>query len=204
MVITVDKSAERILADRAQRLTPNGPPIRLTPLEQTVQFLRGVHSRATMTLPAFYLHLGATADSDPPCSIAGYPGLVLKHSLQFSSIGTVALACRKAFDHAAKGLTGTNFAKSTDETLTKVAEYWSNKIQSPYSGCTRRFGPAQVGLPGLCETRNAALGCFSSFGAAHRAAQTVCRPRGGTPLAGQLRIFDVGLWARGCCTDGHR
>src|SRR2546421_8460565 len=131
LVITVDKSAERVLADRAQRLTPNGPPIGLTPFEQTVQFLRGVHSRATMTLPAFYVYLGATADGDPPCSIAGYPGFVLKHSLHFSSIGTVALACRKAFDHAAKGLTGASFAKSTDETLTKVAEYWSNKSNRP-------------------------------------------------------------------------
>ena len=131
VVITVDKSAERILADRAQRLKPTGPPIRLTPLQNAVQFLRGVHSRATLTLPVFYLHLGATANADPPCSVPGYPGHVLKHSLQFSSIGTIALSCRKAFDHAATGLTGANFSKVSDSTLTEVAEYWANKSARP-------------------------------------------------------------------------
>lgn len=45
-------------------------------------------------------------------------------SLQF---GTVSLSCRKAFDHGANGLTGADFAKSSDETLKKVAEYWSTK-----------------------------------------------------------------------------
>lgn len=131
LVITVDRSAERVLADRASRLKPTGPPLALSPLEQAVQFLRGVHSRATLTLPAFYLHLGATVEGEPSCSIAGYPGFVLRHSLQFFSIGTVALSCRKAFDHGRKGLTGANFARVSDETLTKVAEYWSQKSNRP-------------------------------------------------------------------------
>jgi hypothetical protein len=78
-----------------------------------------------MTLPAFYLFFGANADGDKPCAIEGYPGVVLKHSVKFSSVGTVTLSCRKAFDHGAKGLTGANFGKNSDETLAKVAEYWS-------------------------------------------------------------------------------
>jgi hypothetical protein len=82
-------------------------------------------------LPAFYFHLGSTAKGEPPCSIAGYPGLILNHSLQFSSIGTIALSCRKAFDHAAKGLTGKNFSKLSDSTLTEVAEYWANNSGRP-------------------------------------------------------------------------
>jgi hypothetical protein len=131
LVITVDRTAERALAERAQRLKPTGPPIRLTPLEQSVQFLRGVHSRATMVLPAFYLYHGAKTDGDPPCAIADYPGLVLKRSIEFSSISTISLSARKAFDHAATGLTGANFAKNSDEALTKVAEYWSKKSNRP-------------------------------------------------------------------------
>ena len=127
LVITVDKSEERRLADRARRLKRSGQPIRLTPLEQTVQFLRGVHSRATLALPAFYLFCGAKAEGNVPCVIAGYPGFVLRHSIEFSSIGTVSLSCRKAFDHAAAGLTGANFARIPDETLTEVGEYWSEK-----------------------------------------------------------------------------
>ena len=78
-----------------------------------------------MALPAFYLFHGASAHGDQACAIAGYPGVVLKHAIEFSSIGTVSLCCRKAFDHGTNGLTGANFAKNTDETLEKVAEYWS-------------------------------------------------------------------------------
>jgi len=130
LVIKIDRSAEQILADRVQGLKPTGPPIHLTPLQQAVQFLRGVHSCATLTLPAFYLHLGSTGKGEPPCSIAGYPGLILKHSLQFSSIGTIALSCRKAFD-TAKGLTGAKFSQLSDSTLTEVAEYWANSSGRP-------------------------------------------------------------------------
>src|SRR5215831_15811065 len=131
LIITVDRSAERILADRAQRVKPTAPPIRLSPLETAVQFLRGVHSRATLTLPAFYLHLGASVEAEPPSSVPGYPGHVLKHSLRFSSIGTIALSCRKVFDNAAGGLTGANFSKISDSTLTEVAEYWAKKSSRP-------------------------------------------------------------------------
>jgi hypothetical protein len=45
--------------------------------------------------------------------------------IRFSSIATVTLSCRKAFDHGAKGLTGSNFAKNTDKILESVAGYWS-------------------------------------------------------------------------------
>src|SRR5712692_10043211 len=96
----------------------------LNPLERTVHFLRGVGSLATMVLPAFYLFHGANADGDQACAIEGYPGVVLKHAIKFSSVGTVSLSCRKAFDHGATGLTGANFAKNSDKTLEGVAEYW--------------------------------------------------------------------------------
>jgi hypothetical protein len=131
LVIKTDISAEQILAERARRLKPNGPPIRLTPMQQAVQFLRGVHSRATLTLPVFYLYPGSTADGEPPCSIAGSPGLILKHSLQYSSIGTIALSCRQAFFDATTDLTGPKFSRLSDSTLTEVAEYWANSSGRP-------------------------------------------------------------------------
>lgn len=105
--------------------------MQLNPSERAIHFLRGVHSRATMALPAFYLFLGANADGNQDCTIAGYPGVVLKHALKFSSIGTVTLSCRKAFDHA-KGFTGACFAKISDETLESVAEYWSTTSRRPF------------------------------------------------------------------------
>jgi hypothetical protein len=81
-----------------------------------------------MALPAFHLSLGARAKGPPLCSIQGYPGVVLNHVTAFSSISTVALACRKIFDHKVKGqeLTGAKFAKCSDETLAAVAEYWAS------------------------------------------------------------------------------
>jgi hypothetical protein len=125
ITLTVNRSAENLLAERAKRLKPSGPPMQLNPLERAVQFLRGVGSRATMALPAFYLFHGAKTNGDHACMIEGYPGVVLKHVIKFSSIGTISLSCRKAFDHGASGLTGANFAKNSDETLARVAEYWS-------------------------------------------------------------------------------
>jgi len=59
-----------------------------------------------------------------------YPGLILKHSLQVSSIETIALSCRKTFD-TAKGLTGAKFSQLSDSTLTEVAEYWANGSGRP-------------------------------------------------------------------------
>lgn len=126
LVLTFDRSAERALADRAERLKSRRPPIGLNPVERAVHFLRGVHSRSTLALPQFYLLLASNNDDDEqPCAIEGYPGLIFKHAIKFSSIGTVSLACRKVFDHAATGLTGANFSKSSKENLEKVAQYWA-------------------------------------------------------------------------------
>ena len=132
IILTLDNSAERALADRAHRLQSRGPPLRLDPLGQAIHFLRGVRSRAAMALPAFYLFHGSRCIGDEGCSIKGYPGVVLRHALEFSSIGTVSLCCRKAFDHEATGLTGANFAKASDEILQRVADRWSmNSNRSP-------------------------------------------------------------------------
>jgi hypothetical protein len=126
LILTLDKSAERALVDRANRLTPRGEPMKLNPVEKAILFLRGVYSRATMALPAFYLFHGANLRDAHGCLIEGYPGVVLKESLKFSSINTVTLACRKAFDSATGALTGNNFAKTSDETLAGLAEYWAH------------------------------------------------------------------------------
>ncbi|MCL4801046.1 MAG: hypothetical protein KJ025_15745 [Burkholderiales bacterium] len=128
--ITVDRSAERILANRSDRLTPRDAPMQLTPYERSIHFLRGVHSRAAIALPAFYLFLGASAESKEPYPIEGYPGVVFKHVIEHSSISTVSLSCRKIFDHRA-GLTGASFAKSPDVVVAKVAEHWATKSSRP-------------------------------------------------------------------------
>jgi hypothetical protein len=131
LTIVVKRGAEDDLVERAKRLRPKGPPIQLDPLERAVHFLRGVSARATMVLPAFYLFLGAKTNGDPECMIEGYPGIVLKHAIRFSSVGTISLSCRKAFDHGGSGLTGANFAKTSDEVLSEVATYWSGNSGHP-------------------------------------------------------------------------
>ena len=84
-----------------------------------------------MALPAFYLFHAAAANTDRASSIEGYPGVVFKHSVSFSALGTVALACRKAFDHGANGLTGANFGKTSDATLKEHSEYWAKNSKRP-------------------------------------------------------------------------
>jgi len=130
--ITLDRTAERLLADRAEQLKSPGPPMPLDQVGQAIHFLRGVSSVATMALPAFYLFHGASTETKQVGAIHGYPGVVLKHAIKFSAVATVSLSCRKAFDHGAKGLTGGNFAKNRDKTLESVAEYWSNNSNRPF------------------------------------------------------------------------
>lgn len=125
IVLTVDRSAEQELAERASRMTPRSQGVSLNPVERSIHFLRGVFSRSTMALPAFYLLHASGTKRESTCLIEGYPGVVFRHSVEFSSLATIALACRKAFDHGSKGLTGSNFAKTSDAALEEHAKYWA-------------------------------------------------------------------------------
>jgi hypothetical protein len=127
-----DKTAELEVADRASRLTPVSEPPQLNEVERAIHFLRGVGSRASMALPAFYLFHGTNANAGQTGLITGYAGQVFRLGVQFSSLGTISLCCRKAFDHAANGLTGANFARTSDDALLTVAEHWSTWSSRPH------------------------------------------------------------------------
>ena len=94
LILTKDNTMEKELEARAKKMKPSGPPAVLTPAERAIHFLRGVNSRAGFSLSEFYLFLGSTQKGAIKCSIDGYPGKVLTHSLAFSSINTISLACR--------------------------------------------------------------------------------------------------------------
>ncbi len=125
----IDQTEAAELADRAKRLKPAGPPSRLDAQTNAIQFLRGVGSRATMSLPAFYLFLGSNVDAPGACSIQAYPGTVFTHWARFSTINTLTLACRKVFDHSADRMRGATFAKLPDTQLEAVAAHWANHSQ---------------------------------------------------------------------------
>jgi hypothetical protein len=125
-----DTEAEQ-LADRAKRLKPVRRPLPLDSRTSAVQFLRGLSSRAVLTLPALYLLVGASTKEGPSRLVPAYPGIVLAHWVRFASLNTITLTCRKAFDHAASGLTGNAFSKTSDAVLHGVAKYWSDKSGLP-------------------------------------------------------------------------
>ena len=152
LTLTLDQSAERELADRVERLRPRGPPPQLNPCEHAVQFLRGVCARATMTLPAFYLFLGAGVDVGQQCAMEGYPGVVLKHALGRSSIDTISLSCRVAFDGTGD-LSATAFSSISDADLQKVAKQW----------CKTSSRPSQEALAALCLLRSTFRDCSKSI-----------------------------------------
>ena len=124
IILNFDRSAEANVAKRAKRLMPAGAPTNLGDIATSVHFLRGVGSRATFALSSFYLSLAANEGGKNRCMIPGYPGKVLQSQVHFSSLNTIALACRKAFDHGS-GLTGATFGRVSDSTLEKHAEYWA-------------------------------------------------------------------------------
>lgn len=120
-----DQTTAQNVVQRANRLISTGPPESLGDVGSSVQFLRGVGSRAMFALPSFYLLLGSDIDSRNRCTVQGYPGGVLQAQICFASQTTIALACRKAFDHGGKGLTGATFGRTSDAALRTHAEFWS-------------------------------------------------------------------------------
>ena len=123
IIFNVDRSAEAEVAKRAERLMPKGAPAGLGDVGTSIQFLRGVGSRATFALSSFYLLLATNVQGSNQCTVPGYPGKVLQSQIHFASLSTIALACRKAFDHG-KGMTGATFGRLSDSTLQEHAEYW--------------------------------------------------------------------------------
>lgn len=121
---TLDRSEELALAKRCAEMLPSKSRS-LDEVTELVQFLRGVHSEVTILLPAFYLHFATKAASDGHCVIKGSPGFVLHYVLTHTSIATITLSCRKAFDSAKKGLTGRSIAKAKDVILDEAAKYYA-------------------------------------------------------------------------------
>lgn len=129
--ITTDTKEANASADRARRLKATGPPLRMHAKTAIIQFLRGVNSRAQMSLPAFYLFIGSNIEGPDSCSVPEYPGTVLTHWMRFSAINTITLCCRMVFDNATGSMTGSVFAKSSDVILEGVAEYWAKRAARP-------------------------------------------------------------------------
>jgi hypothetical protein len=101
-------------------------PFRLTGVNRSIHFLRGVFSRASLCLPAFYLFLGSAAAREEARSSSDYPFKIAQSYAEFSDLNTITLACRKVFDHATSpDLTGANFGKLADPILREHAEYWA-------------------------------------------------------------------------------
>lgn len=138
LVYARNRGAEIQLSTRAQRMTRKGRPIELRSLEKSVQFLRMVSWRGMMALPALYTFYAATIE-DSRCHIDGFAGLVTRSFLKFTSLNTIALVCRTAFDHEAKGasLTGKGFAKISDPILLEHADYWAKRSGLPVEDATR-------------------------------------------------------------------
>ncbi|CAM2165166.1 HEPN AbiU2-like domain-containing protein [Burkholderia latens] len=131
LLIELDRTTETEVANRAKRRMRRAPPTDVDDVSKSIHFLRGVGSRASFVLTSFYFLLATEIDGKKPCTVPGYPGKVLQSYLQFESLNNLALACRKVFDHGAKGLTGAQFGKQRDETLKGHAEYWAKSSQCP-------------------------------------------------------------------------
>ena len=89
--LTFDLSAEKELAERADRMTPDGPPVQLDALAKSIHFLRRVDSRANFVLPTFYLFLASSVDATNRPTIEGYPGKIFQSYLHHASFNNIAL-----------------------------------------------------------------------------------------------------------------
>lgn len=130
IIFTFKDDAKIDLCARSQRMIRTGSPFKLVGTGRSVQFLRGVFSRASLCLPAFYYFLGSASAHEEATNSPDYAFRIAQSYSEFAALNTLTLSCRKIFDHATKtDLTGANFAKISDATLAEHANYWS-KISS--------------------------------------------------------------------------
>lgn len=118
--------AKNELDVRSKKQIRTGAPFRLTGSTLSIQFLRGVFSRASLCVPAYYYFLGSASSHDVAKNSSDYPFRIAQSYSKFSDLNTLTMSCRKLFDHSKKpDLTGGNFSKESDNILEEHAEYWS-------------------------------------------------------------------------------
>jgi hypothetical protein len=126
------------LEARAERMQRKEEPFRLHGKLRSIHFLRGVMSRASMSLSAFYYFLGTAQATEDAKASSDFPFRVAKSYLEFSSLNSLSLNCRKVFDHAAKpDLTGGNFGRLPDAVLEEHAHYWSEHGSNTFDDAHR-------------------------------------------------------------------
>lgn len=126
IVFTFKDEAKDDLHVRSKRLIRTGAPFKIAGTTLSVQFLRGVFSRASLCVPAYYYFLGSASAHDAARNSSDYPFKIAQSYSEFSDLNTLTLSCRKLFDHSKKpDLTGGNFSKVSDEILEEHAKYWA-------------------------------------------------------------------------------
>ena len=124
------------LSYRAGAMLKSEKPLRLFGVQRSIHFLRGVASRASMSLPAFYYFLGAKSTVENIDHNQNYELEVARSYSGFSDLNTVSLACRKIFDHSVSNdLTGANFGKTKDNIISEHARYWSDTSERSVEEC---------------------------------------------------------------------
>lgn len=124
------------LDSRSKKMLRTGEPFKLAGASRSIQFLRGVFSRSSMCVPAFYYFLGSASAYEAAKTSDDYALKVAQSYSEFSNLNTLTLACRKIFDRATKtDLTGANFAKLSDAVLQDHAEYWSKSSGKSTDDC---------------------------------------------------------------------
>lgn len=138
IVFTFKDEAGEQLVERSRKLVPTAAPFKLAGVNLSMQFLRGVFSRASLCLPAYYLFLGSASAKEAAASDSDYPSRVAQSYAEFADLNTLTLSCRKIFDDARKpDLTGANFAKLSDSVLEQHAAHWAKGALRPQEDAYR-------------------------------------------------------------------
>lgn len=124
------------LGSRATKMLRTQEPIRLVGVNRSIHFLRGVFSRSSMCLPAFYYFLGSASAHEEAKKTEDYPFKIAQTYSEYANLSVLSLACRKIFDHAAKpDLTGGNFGKLPNSVLEDHAAYWVTLSGRHFDDC---------------------------------------------------------------------
>lgn len=143
------------LDSRIRQLRKLDRSVELEASTRAIQFLRGVASRSTFMLPAFYAQLGSSAYNER--ADIPYWQKVHASSIKLSSLQTISLGCRSIFDDSRKGMTGKVFSLISDETLMAVAKYWGGKTNRQTDDAARALNFLRMLFEACSRQRNSLL-----------------------------------------------
>jgi hypothetical protein len=152
--------ASKNLNARIAELKRRDQRVEMDAVIEGIQFLRGVDSRASHVLPAFYTLVGSSISPKAGSDVQTWKRTQAA-SLNFSALQTISLICRSIFDDSRKGMTGKRFANISDVAFASIVEHWSEFSNRPVEDASKALRLLRDLFKLCSQPRKTLLNCKS-------------------------------------------